>query len=702
MSHVPDTILKRVYILSALIVLGGVAIVAKLVHIQFAQADKWQALMERDRVYHRTVLATRGSLLADDGAILATTLPFYRVAMDPTQVDTGSLPNYADSLNALCQGLARVANDPELSPRYFRLRILRARARGDRHVYLFPVRRVFNHQEMRQIVSLPILNQGRFKGGLILEKINNQRFYPLQGMARITLGLMQDDTSGVKGLEYSFNRYLRGRDGRQLVQRLAGGVQLPLTDDEAVETRDGYDVRTTLNVNMQDVVSNALNRAIIRHNAQSGVAILMEVATGEVKAIANYPETYNTAVMEQMEPGSTFKTASAMIALEDGVVRPDDVFDTGEGQTTYYDRKLKDEKRLGRITLAQALEKSSNVAISRLIYDQYRHRPEHFIKRLQEIGILNETGFQIKGEPAPNLIQPGQRMWNGATLPWLSIGYNVRLTPLQILAFYNAIANDGRYVQPLIVKQILQRQRVVKTYEAAVLNEQICSPKTLAIIREMLRGVVEQGTAQNIRHAAFQIAGKTGTAQKLVNGSYQQIYRASFVGYFPADKPRYSCFVMIDEPKDGNIYGSTVAAPVFREIAERLFTAQFTQNAQLPQVEQPRLPLARVVHLQDARKAFPLLGLPAEAVNRSQRQAAVGDYLYCRQVNDSVECLPLRMNREAVPNVEGMTARNALAVLENLGLRVRLVGHGKVVDQSLRPGTPIKRNQTIELKLKAS
>jgi cell division protein FtsI (penicillin-binding protein 3) len=695
MSQVSERILKRVYLLFALVILAGVMILVQVVRIQFFQREKWEALMQRDRIYYKTVLANRGSLLAEDGSILATTLPFYRIAMDATILRPDAYPNFEDSLTVLCNGLAKFAGDDEMNARYFRARIMRARAQADRHVYLFPVRRVFNHHEMRQIVSLPILNKGRFKGGLLLETINNRRFYPLGDLARITLGLMKSDSVGWKGLEYSFNRYLRGHDGKVLVQQLSGGVELPLSEDEDLLTRDGYDVQTTLNVNMQDVVTSALERAIAKHQAKGGVAILMEVNTGEIKAMANYPETYNTAVMDQMEPGSTFKTASAMVALEDGVVRPDDEFETGDGRISYYDRSMRDEKPCGTITFAQALEKSSNVAISSVINEQYRHRPEHFVRRLKELGILDQTGCQVRGEPAPYLIKPKDRMWNGATLPWLSIGYNVRLTPLQILAFYNAIANNGKLIQPIIVKNILNRKEVVRTFESTVLNEQICSEKTLGLIRDMLRNVVEKGTAQNIRHASFSIAGKTGTCQKLVNGSYQQVYRASFVGYFPADKPRYSCYVMIDEPKDGNIYGSTVAAPVFREIAERLFAAEFTTGRAMPTPEHtPQLPITRVVSREDLLRIYPVMGL--EVPQASQQH---GEFVYCRQRNDSLEFIPMRVNRQAVPNVQGMTARNALAVLENLGLRVRLVGHGKVTAQSLPAGTALKRNQFIDLTL---
>ncbi len=700
-STVSDQILKRVYLLFGAIVLFAVIIVVQTLRIQWGQGDKWRAVAAQERVMARPVVADRGSILADDGTILATTLPFYRIALDATRLRPSDYPSYDDSLDLLCTRLSRHFGRGEMTANEFRALIQRARRRGDRHVYLFPVSRTFTYPEMRLIRSFPMLNRGRFKGGLIVEKVQHKRFYPFGDMARITLGVVRDDTIPSKGLEVSFDHLLRGRNGLALVQRLPGGVEVPLSELGEVETQDGYDLHTTLNVHIQDVAATALRRAIERTEAKGGVAIVMEVSTGHIKAISNYPENYNTAAATAVEPGSTFKLATTIAVLEAGAVRLGDTIKTGRGEVTYYDRTVKDVYPLGTITFRTAFEKSSNVALSKVVNGAFASRPSEFVRALERMGALSMVGSQLKGEPVPYVIRPEQKkVWSGTTLPLLAIGYNATLTPLQLLAFYNAVANNGRMIQPILVHEARTAGEVAAQFEPVVIREKICSDETLAAVRELLEGVVERGTATNIKNGAYRVAGKTGTAKKLVDGTYQKVYRASFAGYFPAEAPRYSCIVVIDEPSGAEYYGAQVAAPVFKEIADHLYAHDRRQQAmaeatgRLPKVDQPTLPVTRLVHYDDAEAVY-------NALNISTPARPTTEYVRAWQSGQTVALANYRVAKGRVPDVRHMSLKDALPMLENLGLRVRYRGQGKVRQQSLEAGAPLRRGATITLTLEA-
>lgn len=696
-NRVSDTILKRIYWLVGFLGLATFLIVAKVVKIQYADGEKWRNVAANQKVYPKSVLADRGSILADDQSVMAVTLPFYRFAMDATVLKERNFVNLQDSLYELCDLLAEHFGRQELTSGHFLKKILQARDNNDRHIYLFPVSRRFTYQDYKLIRTFPILNRGRFVGGFIVEKVNNKRFYPLGSLAKITLGRLKDDTTGLKGIEYSFNQLLRGSDGKRMVQRLAGGVEVPVDYFSEMSAEDGYDILTTININMQDVAYNALRRCVEDNDAKWGVAILMETRTGHIKALANYPENFNYGVAMQYEPGSTFKIASAMAALEDGVIRPGDSIQTGEdGYVTYYeDDVMRDERSYGNLTLRQALEKSSNIAISRVIFDNYRRRPEAFIEQLEAIGILSNTSFQLKGEPEPYIIRPGNTLWSGITLPWLSIGYNVKLTPLQLLTFYNGIANGGKMIQPILVKEIRDGGEVYRSYESRVLREQMCSPATLQYIQRSLEDVVESGTAKNIHSETFPIAGKTGTAKKLINGSYQSKYMSSFVGYFPADNPQYTCIVLINEPSGDQFYGAKIAAPVFREIAEHVFSTRVKENFRpvITDAEaQTDYPLAAVAHQQDANQFYKAFGIPTP-------ESFDHEYVSTQKKGSFVGYRAVEFRKGKTPDVRGMSSRNALAVLENLGFRVKLRGHGRVRKQSIPPGMRYRRGSLITLTL---
>ncbi|MCS7074093.1 MAG: penicillin-binding transpeptidase domain-containing protein, partial [Bacteroidia bacterium] len=445
--RVSDPILRRIYILFGCFLLFTVLIILQLVRVQYLEGDHWIDYDHSHKVYYKQVVADRGSILADDGSILAATLPYFRIALDGAAIREEDYENFEDSLQVLCQKLASFHGKNLYSADFFRQRIQNARKNRDRHFYLFPVSEVFNYQEMKRLCQFPILNRKQYDGGAIVEKIHNKRFYPFKDLGRITLGLLKDDTIGVRGLEASFNKILRGKDGYMLVQRIAGNTEVPIEEFGESETVDGLDIQTTINVNMQDVVETELKRAVEAHSAKAGIAILMETATGQIKALANYPDNLNMAVSQQYEPGSTFKIASAIAALEEGIIELDDTINTYNGEYEYYDRIMKDVHPLGKVTFREAFEKSSNIGISQVIYRHYRKNPVKFVEQLKQMGVLSPTGFQIRGEQEPYLITPDNPNWNGTTLPWLATGYNIKLTPLQLLTFVNAIANNGKMMR---------------------------------------------------------------------------------------------------------------------------------------------------------------------------------------------------------------------------------------------------------------
>jgi cell division protein FtsI (penicillin-binding protein 3) len=691
----PSHIVKRVYILMGGFVLAAVLVVARMLILQYGQGDYWASMQQKDRIYPKKVLAARGSILADDGSVLAATMPFYRVGLDVTVINPRDYPNFRDSLVLLSEQLAEHFGDGQFDTDYFQQRIQRAMDEQDRHIYLLPYNRLLNYQEMVLLRSFPVFNKGRFKGGLVIESITNQRFYPFQQMARITLGLMRDDTMGFKGIEFAYNGHLRGKDGRRMVQQIAGGVELPLYDFQEVEAQDGYDLVTTLNINFQDVVSSALRTAVQRHKALGGVAILMEVKTGKIKAIANYPETYNLAVAKQYEMGSLFKIPAAMAAIEDRYVRPEDTIETGEGYIQWYDQALRDEKGYGNITFREAFAHSSNVAMSKVVVGGYKAHPQKLFDRLEQFGLTQASGISLEGEPTPYYVRPGNKYWNGTTLPWMSIGYTMKLTPLQMLTYVNAIANDGRMMRPMLVSEIRNNAEVVEQFSPEVLRERICSPSTLKHVRNLMEAVVESGTAKNIRNAQYTIAGKTGTSKKLIGGKYQNQYLSSFVGYFPAENPTYSCIVLIDEPAAGEYYASQVAAPVFRMIADNLYSIELSKQSSgsAPDAGDPTdFPFVTVAHRTDAQVFYQSLQLPIE--NHPQ-----AELVRIERTETGIRLHPYALKRAVMPNVVGMSAKNALALLENQGVKVRLIGHGKVVKQSLKPGTGLESHTRVELTL---
>ena len=491
------------------------------------------------------------------------------------------------------------------------------------------------------------------------------------------------------------------------MQKTAGNIWIPVNDGNEVDPENGYDVVTTIDVDIQDVAENALLKQLSIHKAHHGCAILMEVETGDIRAIANlarnkngnYAESYNYAIAESTEPGSTFKLASLMVALEDGYVELDDTIHTGRGSIRYYDQVIKDTKRggYGTITVKEAFEVSSNVALSKIVHDNYKGKEEAFVERLYRMHLNEPLGIEIRGEGEPLIRYPGDEYWSGISLPMMSHGYEVRMTPLQILTFYNAVANKGKMVKPRIVESVLYYGKTIKKFNSNVIDYSICSDETLEKVKIMLEGVVENGTAKNLSNENFRIAGKTGTAQ-IANAKYgyrvdsKISYQASFVGYFPAEKPRYSCIVVVNSPTSDVYYGNLVAGPVFQEISRKVYATNLDMQQDLVPEDGylAEIPFSKNGHRGALEKVLKDLDIPISGQQGTEWvQTTKGD--------ESIQTEPLAIRENLVPNVREMGVKDAVYLLENAGLKVIIHGRGKVLEQSIPPGSRIVKGQKIKL-----
>lgn len=655
-------ILNRMYLVAGVLFLVAIAVAVKLVDIQVVDGDKYRALAEARTERMFTIPANRGNLYAGDGSLLATSVPKYDIRFDalaPTDTD------FEANIAALGKGLSGIIGK---KPSYY-VNLMR-RARANKNRYLF-ITRDLGYAQYMKVKGLPLFNKGPYQGGIITEQ-HIEREHPLNKMAERTVGYERRDEDGYYtrvGLEGAFSNYLRGKEGRRLKQRIGQGQWKPMGLNNIVEPEDGYDVISTIDVNIQDVAHHALLATLEKFEAEHGCVVVMETKTGEIKAISNlgrtdagtYYEDRNYAVYESHEPGSTFKLMALTAALDDKVIDSSTVVDTENGRVKFYNRTVYDSHwgGYGKISAAKAFELSSNTAFAKLINESYKDNPEKFIKSLQDMDIDHKIGLSIKGEGIPHIPYPGDKDWYGTTLPWMAFGYGVSLTPLQILTFYNAIANNGEMVKPRFIREIKKWDASVEKFEKEVINPQICSQETVDQVKDMMKHVVERGTASNIYSPDFSMAGKTGTCQTeyWIEGGR---YIASFAGYFPADNPEYSCIVVVHKPnKKLGYYGNVVAAPVFKQIAQKIYS----DTPIIDEVELPKI--------------------ATEPVNKDYED-------YYKKVQKGYA---------TVPNVKGMSGMDAVSLLENMGLEVHFKGAGKVEAQSVEPGEKVTKNQQITLQL---
>lgn len=662
-------ILNRVYVIAGLIFLFAIAVVAKLISIQTVDGDKYRNLADQRTIKNFTIEPNRGNLYSDDGSLLATSVAKYDIRFDAL---APSQENFEKHIKPLSDSLSKVLGR---NSSYYQNLFRKARATKNRYLLLT---RDLGYTDYIRIKGFPLFNLGPYKGGIIVEQ-ETKREYPLGKIARRSIGYNRVNESGKVipvGLEGAFDQYLKGKEGHRLKQKIAKGQWKPITDYNEVEPKDGYDVVSTIDVNIQDVAHYALLAQLEKYKADHGCVVVMDVKSGEVKAISNlgrteegkYYEKVNYAIGEAHEPGSTFKVMSMVAALEDKVIDTNYVVDTEKGVLTFYNRyKVRDSKigGYGVITAAEALERSSNTGIVKIIDDFYGENPERFVNRLYNMGLNEQLHLPVKGEGEPFIPHPNdKKRWSGIALPWMAYGYGVQMTPLQILTFYNAIANDGEMVKPRLIKEIKEWNQVVQKFDKEVLNPSICSEETIVKVKIMLKNVVESkhGTGHKLYSPNFSMAGKTGTCQKnyAAKDRNKLQYISSFAGFFPAENPKYSCIVVIHEPdKSVGYYGADVSGPVFKKIAQKIYT----NSPVIDTVED------------------------LEKVNNAIEKDYRSYYTKAQNHNNKV------------PNVEGMSGMDAISILENLGMSVKVKGNGRVKSQSLKSGTIITKNQTIVLQL---
>ena len=663
MATTKKHIINRTYIVSILILILAISVVVKLINIQFVKGDYYIGLSEENNIKNIIIPANRGSVYSSGGKLLATSVPKYDIRFDalaPTD------KNFNENLTKLSNSLSVFYNKPA---NYY-MKLLK-NARDSKNRYLL-IARNLGYNDQVKIKNFPLLRLGSFKGGLIIEQ-KTKRDYPMGGIAQRTIGYERKDDQGNitrPGIDGAFgSKYLQGVDGKRLSQKIGKGQWKPIEDFNQIEPQDGLDIYTTIDVKIQDVAHFALLEQLEKFKADHGSVVVMEVSTGEVKAISNlgrtsvgtYYEKLNYAVGESHEPGSTFKLMGMVAALEDKVVDTSDVIDTERGVLSFYGRNVRDSKRggYGKISVAKAFEVSSNTAMVKLVNDNYKDNPEKFIDRLYSMGLNNTLDLPILGEGIPKITHPSDKKnWDELDLPWMAFGYGVSITPLQTLAFYNAIANDGVMLKPRFLKEVKDFDKTIEVFNKEVINPSVCSKETARKVQKMMQNVVEKkhGTAHNIYSPSFSMAGKTGTCQTEY-WKESGLYISSFAGYFPAENPKYSCIVVIHKPeKKIGYYGNVVAAPVFKKIAQKIYSDTAIED-RLKEIEISELESKNDIYISSEK------------------------------------------DRSLMPNVTKLNLSDAIALLENLGLVVEVYGNGNKINQSVKSGSKINKNQKVILKL---
>jgi len=690
--------LIRLYLVYFLILFMGLGIVVQIFYLQIFKGEQLKSDANKQIFISKKVLAPRGNIYAsnEQKTSLALSVPRYKVFVDLVTIReqdfTDNISDLSDSLSVLID--RKTANEWKLELENQRL---------DSNRYFFIARGLRNDQ-IDRLIKFPIFSLGKYRGGCIIIK-SNQRVKPYGMLANRTVGYAVENDgkkSILVGIEGAFNEYLKGQNGQMLMEKIRGNEWKPVDDELSIEPVPGSDVYTSIDVNIQDVAESALLKQLREQKAQKGCAVLMEVKTGFVKAIANlsfdpktetYFEAQNHAVGLASEPGSTFKLASLLVALEQGKVEITDSVDM-TGRYEFYDNYLTDGGKIyGRNTIKDAFEKSSNV-ISQIIYDNYKKEPQEFIDGLKEIGIHQKLGLSILGEGVPLIKESSDPTFTGITLPWMSIGYELKMTPLQTLALYNAVANEGTLLQPQFVKCIKKGSEIQKEYKPRILNASICSKATLRDLKVMLEGVVERGTAKNIKARGFSIAGKTGTS-KIAQGSkgYGNKYQASFCGYFPSKDPVYSCIVVVQGPTK-NIFGSVVSGTVFKEIADKVYAQEFQKENIVLKDTLNRYPYSRSGDKMSFLVASENMRIPVEDLSNNSNE-----WISTRTGKDAIKIIHKKMQKGLVPNVVGMGLIDATYMLEKYGLFVQPVGSGIVREQSIKAGLRINKGQKIILQL---
>lgn len=687
----------------------------------FVEREKWLKVAEEQKRPNRLILPGRGNIYSADGKLMATSVPRYYLYMDfkadvfetKTTKWNGRdtfLNSKTNGVDSLAVYLSRKLKDR--TPAGYKAYLLRGLKSKSRQYPIFAGK--VSYSDLKEIQKFPFLRLGRFRSGFYTKEMV-QRQKPFGSLASRTIGDIYGEieegglTKGKNGLELQYDSLLRGEAGLSSVRRLGGGW----TNVVEVEPTDGCDIKTTIDIHIQDITEKSLVDKLREIDAESGTAVVMEVATGEVKAITNmariregvYAETKNHAVADETEPGSTFKVASIMVALDDGVCAPSDTVDVGNGVFMYKGARMTDHNLnrggYGRISVEQAIWYSSNIGVAKTILKGYENNPRKFVEGLYRIGMNADLRLEIPGSGRAKIRMPGDTLnyWSKTTLPWMSFGYETQIPPIYTLAFYNAIANGGKMMRPIFTKEIIKDGKTIQHFSPEVIKESICSDSTLAIIQDMLLGVVEKGTGKAVHSDIIRIAGKTGTAQIASGGVYRTSgHQVAFCGYFPADNPKYSCIVVIRRPRIGYPSGGTMSGGVVKAVAEKIYASYMLYDVREMERDSLAVPLPQVKggNREAVESVLDELDIPIDADSLE----TIWTFARLSQDSTKIELRNLEIHDGTVPRVIGMGAKDAVYLMEKAGLRVSLSGVGRVVSQSVSPGGKVHKGQTVLLTLR--
>lgn len=699
-----NDVLWRVFLVYFVVVAVGVLVVLAIVRIQWKDKEELLEKASKRELKVRDEKAHRGNVFSSNGSLLATSVPRYNIFFDPVSVDKklfdAEVAQLADNLSRMLKNKSKQQYISYLKD---------ARAKNRRYVKIANKISVADYKKMQEF---PIFREGKNRGGFIAER-SYVRELPYGELAARTIGYVREDADVYVGLEGAYNDYLKGKDGKQLVRRINGNFWMPMPSDENRDPVNGDDIYTSINIEIQDVAENALKKCLIENDALQGCVVLMDVKSGFVEVMASlsynekknkYEEAYNFALRHNVEPGSTFKAITMLTLLEN-----DPNFDIERklnlGTTDYkvfHRRTMRDSHRVtddeGNVTIRSAFEQSSNIAFATLVTEAFEQNPDRFIDLIYKTKINEPLNLDIKGEAKPDIKTTNDKRWSKLSLPWMSIGYEVMMTPIQILTYYNAIANDGVMVKPQFVKEIRHGNEVKHVFDTIVINERIASENTISTLQELLKGVVENGTAKSMSKLGFSVAGKTGTAQ-ISQGSAgynKKNYTATFVGYFPADDPKYSCIIVVSNPRGKKYYGGSVSGPVFKEIAEKVYATRLGVTDEVGGYEADcnAFTSASMVYFDDFLNYC-----------NNENVAFVDNvqdnkWVSVEQTDDNVFVNAVEMEENKVPDVKGMNITDAVYVLESMGWKVKFEGYGKVKSQSVKAGTELRKGSVINLVLK--
>jgi len=706
--------LWRTYLCYFLILLVGIAIIVKIIIVQAKDSKVLQDMAEKREYRVETLEASRGIIFSSDDQVMAISVPYYDVFFDYQAVDSTVL---AENIDSLCIQMAQLF--PKRNPAQWKEFFAIGMAKKSRY---YKIGLNVTQAELRQMQQFVIFNRGIYQGGLITQK-KIKREHPYKDLAGLMLGMANEDKGYYFGLEGAYNDYLKGQNGRRLVRRIHHGGWIPVNSDDDVDAQNGDDVITTFDIKLQDIVENALRNTLTENKAEQGCAILMDVETGYVKALANlrlnhetglYEESYNVALAERYEPGSVFKIASMVVLFNQKDVNLDDKVNIGVGPIKFSNRTMKDDHSFadgGVCTVQEVIEQSSNKGTAVLINKYFVTHPEKYVEGLYALGLNKKISTGINGEAQPVIKHPddktkdGRKVWSKVSLPWMSIGYEVNVTPMHLITLYNAIANGGRMMKPQFVTEIRRGSQTVEKFEPVVLNERIADAEAIQKLQTMLEGVVIRGTAKRqFQGCVVNVAGKTGTAQyydRVQGYAYHEpgigrkLYNTTFVGYFPAEKPRYSCIVMVSRARGRFWAAGSVSAPGFREIAEKVYATRIGTHE-----DDTLAPISPVsnepIIVRHSKEATYLNGID----NPFNDYAINGDWVTVQQTESGeTDLRAAQLQPNVVPNLVGMDITDAVYLLENMGIKTEFTGQGTVKEQSLQAGDTLKANSIICLKL---